>query len=101
MDEPTTGLHFDDIKRLIELMRRLSRKGHTVVVIEHNLEVLKCCDYLLDLGPEGGKKGGWIVAEGPPSTVAKNTRSFTGQCLKQVLKKTRKRPFQSQNKESL
>lgn len=93
LDEPTTGLHFDDIKRLIELMRRLSRKGHTVVVIEHNLEVLKCCDYLLDLGPEGGKKGGWIVAEGPPSTVAKTSGSFTGQCLKQVLKKTRKRPL--------
>ena len=91
LDEPTTGLHFDDIKRLIELMRRLSDKGHTVVVIEHNLEVLKCCDYLLDLGPEGGKKGGWIVAEGPPTVVAKNSKSSTGQCLKQVLKKSRRK----------
>ena len=90
LDEPTTGLHFDDIKRLIELMRRLSDKGHTVVVIEHNLEVLKCCDYLLDLGPEGGRKGGRIVAEGPPSVVAKNPKSLTGRCLKQVLKNSRR-----------
>ena len=91
LDEPTTGLHFDDIKRLIGLMRQLSQKGHTVVVIEHNLEVLKCCDYLLDLGPEGGEKGGRIVAEGPPAMVAKNPKSLTGKYLKQVLKKSRKR----------
>ena len=89
LDEPTTGLHFDDIKRLIDLLLRLSRKGHTVVVIEHNLEVLKCCDYLLDLGPEGGRRGGQVVAEGPPIKVAKNPKSWTGRCLKQLLQKSR------------
>ena len=91
LDEPTTGLHFDDIKRLVELMRQLSDKGHTVVVIEHNLEVLKSCDYLLDLGPEGGKRGGRIVAAGPPAVVAKNPKSLTGRFLKRVLKKPRRK----------
>ena len=87
LDEPTTGLHFHDIRRLIELMRRLSEKGHTVVVIEHNLDVLKSCDYVLDLGPEGGEKGGRITAEGPPSALAKNPKSVTGKYLKKVLQK--------------
>ena len=87
LDEPTTGLHFHDIRRLIELMRRLSEKGHTVVVIEHNLDVLKSCDYLLDLGPEGGERGGRIIAEGPPSALAKNPKSVTGKYLKKILQK--------------
>ena len=82
LDEPTTGLHFDDVKRLIAILRQFSDQGHTVVVIEHHLDVLKSCDYLIDLGPKGGDKGGYIVAQGPPQQVANNSKSFTGQCLK-------------------
>ena len=82
LDEPTTGLHFHDIRKLIELLRKLVRKGRTVLVIEHNLDVLKCCDWLIDLGPEGGEEGGRLVAEGKPETVAKNKNSQTGKYLK-------------------
>ena len=82
LDEPTTGLHFHDVARLIEILRALLRQGHSILVIEHNLDVLKSCDYLIDLGPEGGEKGGYIVAEGPPRQVAKNPKSHTGRYLK-------------------
>ncbi len=86
LDEPTTGLHFDDVKRLIEVLQRLVDAGNTMVVIEHNLDVLKSVDHLIDLGPEGGEKGGEILASGTPEEVAKVTKSFTGQYLKKMLK---------------
>jgi excinuclease ABC subunit A len=85
LDEPTTGLHFDDTKRLIAVLNRLVEKGNTVYVIEHNLDVVKSCDYLIDLGPEGGAAGGEILAEGTPEEVAANPKSYTGQFLKKIL----------------
>ena len=85
LDEPTTGLHFDDTKRLIAVLNRLVEKGNTVYVIEHNLDVIKSCDYLIDLGPEGGAAGGEILAEGTPEEVAANPNSYTGQFLKKIL----------------
>ncbi len=85
LDEPTTGLHFDDIKKLIELLQGLVEQGNTVVVIEHNLDVMKSCDWLIDLGPEGGNAGGEIVACGTPEAVAKNVRSETGKWLARPL----------------
>ena len=85
LDEPTTGLHFDDTKRLIIVLNRLVEKGNTVYVIEHNLDVVKSCDYLIDLGPEGGAAGGEILAEGTPEEVAANPNSYTGQFLKKIL----------------
>jgi len=85
LDEPTTGLHFDDIKRLLLVLQRLVDKGNTVLVIEHNLDVIKCADWVIDLGPDGGDKGGEIVAAGTPRDVAKNKRSYTGKYLKEVL----------------
>ncbi|MFH0776121.1 MAG: excinuclease ABC subunit UvrA [Patescibacteria group bacterium] len=86
LDEPTTGLHFDDVRRLIEVLQRLVDAGNTMVVIEHNLDVLKSCDFLIDLGPEGGSSGGEIVASGTPEEVAKVKGSFTGQYLKKMLR---------------
>ena len=86
LDEPTTGLHFDDVKRLIEVLQRLVDAGNTMVVIEHNLDVLKSVDHLIDLGPEGGSGGGEILAAGTPEEVAKVAKSFTGQYLKKMLK---------------
>ena len=86
LDEPTTGLHFDDVSRLLNVLNQLVDKGNTVLVIEHNLDVLKASDWLVDLGPEGGNKGGEIVAEGTPEQVAKVKRSHTGEWLKKVLK---------------
>ena len=86
LDEPTTGLHFDDIKKLIEVIQKLVDQGNTVIVIEHNLDVIKTADYVLDLGPEGGDKGGEVVAFGTPEQVAKNHKSYTGQFLKNILK---------------
>ena len=85
LDEPTTGLHFDDVKKLLEVLHRLVDQGNSVVVIEHNLDVIKTADWIIDLGPEGGVKGGEIVAEGVPEDVARNERSFTGQYLKPML----------------
>jgi len=85
LDEPTTGLHFDDIKKLLKVLNRLVDKGNTVIVIEHNLDVIKTADYIIDLGPEGGDEGGWIVAEGTPEEVAKNPKSYTGMYLKDLL----------------
>ncbi len=84
-DEPTTGLHFDDVRVLIAALQRLVDAGHSVVVIEHNLELLKCADWLIDLGPEAGAGGGFIVAEGTPEAVAKVKKSHTGRFLKSVL----------------
>lgn len=86
LDEPTTGLHFEDIKRLLNVLQKLVDKGNTVVVIEHNLDVIKCADWIIDLGPEGGDKGGEIVATGTPEEIIKNKNSYTGQYLKNELK---------------
>ncbi|MDD5146050.1 MAG: excinuclease ABC subunit UvrA [Candidatus Pacebacteria bacterium] len=82
LDEPTTGLHFDDIKKMLQILRGLVDKGNTVLVIEHNLDVIRNADWVIDLGPEGGEKGGNIVAEGTPKDIAKNKKSYTGQFLK-------------------
>lgn len=86
LDEPTTGLHFDDIKKLLEVLNRLVDRGNTVVVIEHNLDVIKIADWVIDLGPEGGDKGGEIVATGTPEDIARTAGSFTGQYLRKILK---------------
>lgn len=85
-DEPTTGLHFHDIKRLLDSFDRLVARGHTIVIIEHNIDVIKCADYLIDLGPDGGEEGGRVVAEGTPEQVAENPLSVTGAYLKEKLK---------------
>ncbi|MES2314462.1 MAG: excinuclease ABC subunit UvrA [Patescibacteria group bacterium] len=87
LDEPTVGLHYEDVKKLIEILQRLVEKGNTVVVIEHNLDLIKCADYVIDIGPEGGERGGTIVAKGTPEDVAKSEKSYTGKYLKKVLKK--------------
>jgi len=87
LDEPTTGLHPDDIKKLIFVLRRLVEKGNTVIMIEHNLDCIKNTDWILDLGPEGGDEGGYIVAEGIPFEITKNKKSYTGKYLKEALKK--------------
>jgi excinuclease ABC subunit A len=81
LDEPTTGLHFDDVRRLRGVLQALADKGNTVLVIEHNLEVIKCADWVIDLGPEGGARGGEIITEGTPREVARAKRSYTGQYL--------------------
>ena len=86
LDEPTTGLHTADVHRLIEVLQKLVDKGNTVLVIEHNLDVIKTADHVIDLGPDGGDKGGNIVAEGTPEQVAKVKGSYTGEYLKKVLK---------------
>ena len=86
LDEPTTGLHFEDIKILMEVLNKLTEKGNTVLIIEHNLDVIKMMDYLIDIGPEGGKGGGQVVAIGTPEEVAKNKKSYTAKFLKEVLK---------------
>ena len=87
LDEPTTGLHTDDVKRLIAILQRLCDGGSTVVVIEHNLDVIKTADYIIDLGPEGGDMGGTIVCTGTPEQVAQNKKSYTGIYLKPMLEK--------------
>lgn len=85
LDEPTTGLHFDDVRKLLEVLSELVRLGNTVVIIEHNLEVIKYSDYIIDLGPEGGEEGGWIVAQGTPEEVAESETSYTSRFLRRVL----------------
>ena len=85
LDEPTTGLHMADVDRLILVLQRLTDAGNTVLVIEHNLDVIKVADRIIDLGPEGGDAGGTVVAEGTPEQVAANEASYTGQYLKKVL----------------
>ena len=85
LDEPTTGLHFADIAQLLQVLGRLVNAGNTVLVIEHNLDVVKTADYIIDLGPEGGDKGGQVVASGTPEEVAQEPRSYTGRYLRRVL----------------
>lgn len=87
LDEPTTGLHFADVHKLTEILRRLKEDGNTVIVIEHNLDVIKTADYIIDIGPEGGDKGGTIVAAGTPEEIAKNSKSYTGKYIDMMLKK--------------
>src|SRR3989442_15156455 len=81
LDEPTTGLHFDDVKKLLDVLHRLTDLGNSIIIIEHNLDVIRNADWLIDLGPEGGEEGGRLVAQGTPEQVAKNKKSYTGQAL--------------------
>ena len=85
LDEPTTGLHFADVHKLTEILHRLAEGGNTVVVIEHNLDVIKTADYIIDMGPEGGAGGGTVIAQGTPEEVAKIKNSYTGQYVKKYL----------------
>ncbi|MCK5122806.1 MAG: excinuclease ABC subunit UvrA, partial [Candidatus Pacebacteria bacterium] len=85
LDEPTVGLHFEDIRKLLSVLNKLVDRGNTVLVIEHNLEVIKCADWIIDLGPEGGDKGGFIIAEGTPKEIMKNKKSWTGRYLKEIV----------------
>ena len=85
LDEPTTGLHFADIERLLKILRRLTNLGNTVIIIEHNLDVIKNADWIIDLGPEGGQGGGQIIAEGTPKQIAENPKSYTGQYLAKMI----------------
>lgn len=85
LDEPTTGLHFEDIRLLLNLLHGLVDRGNTVIVIEHNLDVIKTADYIIDMGKEGGEKGGYIIAKGTPEEIAENNNSYTGYFLKREL----------------
>ena len=85
MDEPTTGLHFEDIRVLMDVINKLVDKGNTILIIEHNMDVIKLADYIIDIGPEGGKGGGEVVATGTPEEVAKNKKSYTAPFLKKEL----------------
>ena len=85
LDEPTTGLHFEDIKMLLNVLQRLVERGNTVIVIEHNLEIIKTSDWVIDLGPEGGVNGGQVLATGTPEEISEAKQSFTGQFLKKAL----------------
>ena len=87
LDEPTTGLHIDDIKKLLSILERIVNNGDTVIIIEHNMDVIKVCDYIIDLGPEGGNNGGKIVCTGTPEVIAKCEKSLTGEYLKKYLNK--------------
>ena len=89
LDEPTTGLHFEDVRKLLEVLEKLVEQGNTVVVIEHNLEVIKVADHLLAIGPEGGHKGGKLIASGTPEDIAATKGSYTGEFLKPILDKTK------------
>ena len=91
LDEPTTGLHFEDVRKLLAVLDELVEAGNTIVVIEHNLDVIKTADWVIDLGPEGGDGGGEVIATGTPEDVAENSRSFTGQYLKPLLRDARAR----------
>jgi excinuclease ABC subunit A len=86
LDEPTTGLHFHDIKQLLSVINRLRERENTIVIIEHNLDVIKTADWIVDLGPEGGDKGGDIIATGTPEEIAQVKKSYTGQYLQPLLK---------------
>ena len=85
LDEPSTGLHIDDIKKLLVILNRIVDNGDTVIVIEHNLDIIKVADYIIDLGPEGGEKGGQIIAVGTPEQITRNDQSYTGKFLKKYL----------------
>ena len=85
LDEPTTGLHFDDIKNLMKVLQRLVDKGNTVVIIEHNLDVIKLADYIIDMGPEGGRNGGLLLSKGTPEEVALSDKGYTPKFLKEEL----------------
>src|SRR5690554_4633045 len=85
-DEPTTGLHFHDIKKLLHSFQALIEKGHSIIVIEHNLDMIKCADYVIDIGPDGGKNGGMVVATGTPEEIVKNKELVTGIYLKEKLR---------------
>ena len=85
-DEPTTGLHYYDVSKLLKCFEELIKKGNSVLVIEHNLEVIKCADHIIDLGPESGDEGGYIVATGTPEEIVKEKKSYTGKYLKNFLK---------------
>ena len=85
LDEPTTGLHFADVHKLVDILHKLTEMGNTVVVIEHNLDVIKTADYIIDIGPEGGDRGGTVIAKGTPEEVAANSSSYTGQYVKKYL----------------
>ena len=98
LDEPTTGLHVDDISRLLKVLQRLVENGDTVLVIEHNLDVIKAVDYMVDLGPEGGDKGGSIIATGTPEEIIEVEASYTGQYLRPVLLRDRDRMDQKVKK---
>ena len=87
LDEPTTGLHTHDVKKLLAVLQRIVDNGDTVIVIEHNLDVIKCADYIIDIGPEGGDQGGTIIAKGTPEQIVKVEKSYTGQYLKSMLEK--------------
>lgn len=87
LDEPTTGLHIADVHKLIDILQRLVNTGNSIIVIEHNLDLIKTCDHIIDLGPEGGDKGGQIVAVGTPEQVIRQEKSYTGQFLKRYLEK--------------
>jgi excinuclease ABC subunit A len=91
LDEPTTGLHFDDVKKLLDVLHRLTDLGNSIIIIEHNLDVIRNADWVLDLGPEGGEAGGRIVAQGTPEQVAKNKKSYTGQALAEAFAAAAKR----------
>ena len=85
LDEPTTGLHFDDVRKLLDVLHRLVDLGNTVIIIEHNLDVIKTADWIIDLGPEGGEDGGHLVAAGTPEQVARSKKSYTAEALRKVL----------------
>ncbi|MDD4010488.1 MAG: excinuclease ABC subunit UvrA, partial [Fermentimonas sp.] len=85
LDEPTTGLHFEDIRVLLGVLNKLVEKGNTVIVIEHNLDIIKCADHIVDLGPDGGEKGGYILATGTPEEIVKNKESYTALYLREEL----------------
>ena len=89
LDEPTTGLHFEDVRKLVEILHRLAEDGNTVIVIEHNLDVIKTADYIIDIGPEGGDGGGTIIATGTPEQIVENPESYTGKYVNRMLEKTK------------
>ncbi|MBQ4164207.1 MAG: excinuclease ABC subunit UvrA, partial [Turicibacter sp.] len=91
LDEPTTGLHVDDVNRLLKVLNRMVDEGATIVIIEHNLDVIKMADHIIDLGPEGGNRGGTIIAQGTPEEVAEVEGSYTGKYLKKVLIRDKER----------
>jgi excinuclease ABC subunit A len=101
LDEPTTGLHFDDVRKLLEVLHRLTDLGNSVIIIEHNLDVIRNADWVIDLGPEGGEDGGRIVGEGRPAKIAATSGSYTGQFLKRYYKSTNGRLTPADSEENL